>query len=82
MSFADLHIVAVGDKTSKEQMIAQVRPFNLREHKVIRDLDPSDANRLISVSGMVTRASGIIPDSRCVSTFVILPVRMLACIAL
>jgi DNA replication licensing factor MCM4 len=42
----------------------QVRPFNLKEHKVIRDLNPEDMNKLISVSGMVTRSSSIIPDPR------------------
>ncbi len=42
----------------------QVRPFNLMENKVIRDLNPDDLNKLISVSGMVTRTSNIIPDLR------------------
>ncbi len=42
----------------------QVRPFNLMENKVIRDLNPDDLNKLISVSGMVTRTSNIIPDPR------------------
>ena len=42
----------------------QVRPFNLKDHKVIRDLEPADANTLISVSGMITRSSSTIPDSR------------------
>lgn len=44
----------------------QSRIYNLRETKVIRDLNPSDINKLISVSGMVTRTSGVIPDQRCV----------------
>ena len=42
----------------------QVRPFNLKESKVIRDLNPDDMNTLISVSGMVTRTSSIIADLR------------------
>lgn len=46
-------------------LIAQVRPFNLAEFKVIRDLNPDDMNKLISVSGMVSRSSSIIPDPRC-----------------
>lgn len=46
-------------------LIAQVRPFNLAEFKVIRDLNPDDMNKLISVCGMVTRTSSIIPDPRC-----------------
>lgn len=42
----------------------QSRIYNLRETKVIRDLNPSDINKLISVAGMVTRTSGVIPDQR------------------
>ena len=40
--------------------------FNLLETKVIRDLNPGDINKLISVGGMVTRASTVIPDLQCV----------------
>ncbi len=42
----------------------QSRIYNLRETKVIRDLNPGDINKLIAVSGMVTRTSGVIPDQR------------------
>jgi DNA replication licensing factor MCM4 len=41
---------------------SQVKPFNLRETKVVRDLNPGDVGNLISVGGMVTRTSNIIPD--------------------
>lgn len=34
----------------------QSRIYNLRETKVIRDLNPADINKLISVSGMVRGA--------------------------
>jgi MCM OB domain len=44
---------------------AQVKTFNLQESKVIRDLNPADINCLISVSGMVTRTSAVIPDLTC-----------------
>lgn len=40
----------------------QTRIYNLRNTKVIRDLNPSDIGSLVSVSGMVTRSSSIIPD--------------------
>ena len=33
----------------------QVRPFGLEERKTIRDLNPSDIDKLICVDGMVTR---------------------------
>ena len=42
----------------------QTKPHNLVETKVIRDLNPSDINKLISVSGMITRTSNVIPDLR------------------
>lgn len=42
----------------------QSRIYNLRDTKVIRDLNPADINKLIGVSGMVTRTSGVIPDQR------------------
>ena len=40
----------------------QTRVYNLKDSKVIRDLDPSDIGTLVSVSGMVTRTSSVIPD--------------------
>jgi DNA replicative helicase MCM subunit Mcm2 (Cdc46/Mcm family) len=42
----------------------QANVFNLREKKVIRDLNPEDIEQLVSVSGMVTRCSNIIPEIR------------------
>lgn len=42
----------------------QANVFNLRQKKVIRDLNPEDIEQLVSVSGMVTRCSNIIPEIR------------------
>eukprot|EP00884_Botryococcus_braunii_P014652 jgi/Botrbrau1/23188/Bobra.0041s0036.1 len=42
----------------------ETKPYNLRETKVIRDLNPTDIQKLISVEGMLTRCSSIIPDLR------------------
>lgn len=45
----------------------QPRPFGVDpedEYKSMRDLQPAHLNTLISVRGMVTRASSIIPDMR------------------
>lgn len=44
--------------------VMQIAPFNLKDPKVIRDLNPEDVECLISVAGMVTRTSNIIPDLR------------------
>ena len=40
----------------------QTRIYNLNDTRVIRDLDPSDVGTLVSISGMVTRTSSVIPD--------------------
>ncbi|GMH36339.1 hypothetical protein BSKO_04207 [Bryopsis sp. KO-2023] len=40
------------------------RPFNLLQTKAIRDLEPLDLHRVVSVSGMVTRVSSIIPEMK------------------
>lgn len=42
----------------------QVRPFNVAASTNLRDLNPSDIDKLISVKGMVIRVSNIIPDMR------------------
>jgi len=41
-----------------------VRPFNLRTHQRMRDLDPSHIDKLISVKGIVIRNSDIIPEMK------------------
>lgn len=42
----------------------QVRPFNIDRSVNMRELDPCDIDRLISVKGLVIRSSNIIPDMR------------------
>ena len=42
----------------------QVRPFNADKTKGMRTLNPSDVDQLITVSGMITRTSNIIPEMR------------------
>lgn len=42
----------------------QVRPFNAEKTKHMRDLSPEDIDKLITISGMVIRASNIIPEMR------------------
>ncbi|GFH06666.1 DNA helicase, partial [Haematococcus lacustris] len=41
-----------------------VRVFNLENTRTIRDLNPEDIDTLVSVQGMVTRTSSIIPELR------------------
>ena len=40
----------------------QVRTFNLKEVKTMRDLNPKDIDQMVAVRGMITRTSGVIPD--------------------
>lgn len=42
----------------------QVRPFNLDNSVNMRDLDPSDIDKLISIKGLIIRVSNIVPDMR------------------
>ena len=50
------------DSAVEELPQLQVHPFNLKESKPMRDLNPSDIDQLVSIQGMVTRTSTIIPD--------------------
>eukprot|EP00002_Diphylleia_rotans_P018917 TRINITY_DN3657_c0_g2_i2.p1 TRINITY_DN3657_c0_g2~~TRINITY_DN3657_c0_g2_i2.p1 ORF type:complete len:875 (-),score=175.55 TRINITY_DN3657_c0_g2_i2:279-2903(-) len=40
----------------------QVRTFNLQHSKNMRDLNPSDIDQMVSIRGMATRVSGVMPD--------------------
>jgi len=42
----------------------QVRPFGVEKVTSMRNLNPEDIDQLITVSGMVIRTSGIIPEMR------------------
>lgn len=48
-------------KVSTERGI-QVRPYNLETKTNMRELNPTDIDRLICLKGMVIRASSIVPD--------------------
>ena len=38
------------------------RPYNLEESCVMRNLNPSDVDKLVSIKGMIIRSSAIVPD--------------------
>lgn len=40
----------------------QVRTFNLRETRAMRNLNPSDIDKMVAIRGMVTRCTAVIPD--------------------
>jgi DNA replicative helicase MCM subunit Mcm2 (Cdc46/Mcm family) len=58
----DASQAGLGDDTSAP---INVRPYNLKEQRAIRDLDPNDIEALVQVDGMVTRVSNVTPDMRC-----------------
>jgi DNA replication licensing factor MCM4 len=62
----DLALMQVKEQRfpNNETLKIQTRPFNLQTENRLRDLDPSDIDKLVSVKGMVTRTSHIIPDLR------------------
>jgi len=44
------------------QASMQVRTFNLTDTVVMRNLNPSDMDKLVSIKGMIIRSSSIMPD--------------------
>ena len=45
-----------------ENIMIQIRPFNLEQGHLMRNLNPSDMDKLVSIKGMIIRLSPIIPD--------------------
>lgn len=45
-----------------ETRVYKVRPFGLNQSTNLRDLNPSDIDKLVSVKGMVIRSTPVIPD--------------------
>ncbi|UMM11672.1 hypothetical protein L5515_000840 [Caenorhabditis briggsae] len=43
----------------------ELRPFNAEKTRNMRGLNPNDVDQLITISGMVTRTSALIPEMRC-----------------
>ena len=46
----------------QDPIVISVRPFNIDKTRTIRGLNPIDALKLITLSGMVTRCSPIVPE--------------------
>ena len=46
----------------RDLVTISVRPYNLEKSVNMRDLDPEDIDKLISIKGLVIRATNIIPD--------------------
>lgn len=51
-----------GDMQEGTVLQVQVRTFNLMDLKSMRDLNPTDLDKLIAVKGMITRTGAVLPD--------------------
>ncbi len=60
----ELAIDTLGFDRADVPVSLMVRLYNLTDRRSIRELDPTDIDKLVSVSGMVTRTSNIIPEMR------------------
>ncbi|ODV96758.1 hypothetical protein PACTADRAFT_48572 [Pachysolen tannophilus NRRL Y-2460] len=47
-----------------ETNIYKIRPYNIESHKGMRELNPNDIDKLVSVKGLVIRSTPIIPDMK------------------
>ena len=61
-SFAQDVVHELGEDGPMGPYRIQVRTFNLRESKSMRLLDPQDIDQLVSLQGMVTRVSSVVPE--------------------
>lgn len=61
VALMDLFTELVPDDFLVEEQI-KVRPFRLLKRTPMRDLNPGDVDTLVSIQGMVTRGSNVIPD--------------------
>lgn len=47
-----------------ESKIYKVRPFNIGNRKGMRELNPQDIDKLVSIKGLVIRSTSVIPDMK------------------
>lgn len=47
-----------------ETNVYKIRPFNVTQHKGMRELNPLDIDKLITVRGLVLRLTSVIPDMK------------------
>ncbi|CCH41623.1 minichromosome maintenance protein 4 (cell division control protein 54) [Wickerhamomyces ciferrii] len=52
------------DISDIEGRIYKIRPFNIESQRGMRELNPEDIDKLVSVKGMVLRSTPVIPDMK------------------
>lgn len=61
MVLTELYLEHFPDEADSQASM-QVRTFNLTDTVVMRNLNPSDMDKLVSIKGMIIRSSSIMPD--------------------
>ncbi|RKO90888.1 MCM2/3/5 family-domain-containing protein [Blyttiomyces helicus] len=60
----EIYLDMFEDAVLPDGVMMKVRPFNLERSVNLRELNPSDIDQLVTVKGLLLRASPIIPDMR------------------
>lgn len=60
---ASLHALFIDRfREARPERPLQIRPFNSGKTRSLRELDPEDLDQLVSITGLVIRLSGLIPE--------------------
>lgn len=64
--FDNFRAALMEDEDNEDQSLGpiQVRPFNMKESTNMRELNPDDVDKLVSIKGMVIRCGDIIPEMK------------------
>lgn len=63
--FDNFRAALMGDEENEESLgPIQVRPFKMKESTNMRELNPDDVDKLVSIKGMVIRCGDIIPEMK------------------
>nr|CAD2160827.1 unnamed protein product [Meloidogyne enterolobii] len=66
LTYLDATIDEIFEMTYNKKLpsIIEIRPYNAEQTKTMRDLNPQDVGQLVTICGMVTRISPIIPEMK------------------
>uniref|UniRef100_A0A1I8B9Q9 DNA replication licensing factor MCM4 n=1 Tax=Meloidogyne hapla TaxID=6305 RepID=A0A1I8B9Q9_MELHA len=66
LTYLDATVDEVFEMTHNKKLpsIIEIRPYNAEQTKTMRDLNPQDVGQLVTICGMVTRISPIIPEMK------------------
>ncbi|KAF7638129.1 DNA helicase [Meloidogyne graminicola] len=66
LTYLDATVDEIFEMTYNKKLLSiiEIRPYNAEQTKTMRDLNPQDVGQLVTISGMVTRISPIIPEMK------------------